>query len=65
MRLVLSRAIGVPKASLWVKDGPATFQKMKNTVLSGLTGTRCFVYMDVIVIYARSLAERDVKLEKC
>jgi hypothetical protein len=34
---------------------------MINTVLSGLTGTRCFVFLDGIVIYARSLAEHDAK----
>jgi hypothetical protein len=32
-----------------------------NTVLSGLTGTGCFVYLD-IVLYARSLWEHNVKL---
>jgi len=47
-----------------LKTAPATFQKMMNTVLSGLTGTRCFVYLDDIVIYARSLAEHDVKLQE-
>ena len=33
-------------------------------MLSGLTGTRCFVYLDDIVLYARSLAEHDVKLRE-
>ena len=46
-----------------LKTAPATFQKMMNSVLSGLTGTRCFVYLDD-VIYARSLAEHDVKLRE-
>jgi hypothetical protein len=40
-----------------LKTAPATFQKMMNSVLSGLTGTRCFVYLDDIVIYAKSLAD--------
>jgi hypothetical protein len=44
-----------------LKTAPATFQKM-NSVLSGQTVTRCFVYLDDIVLYARSLAEHDVKL---
>jgi len=35
-----------------------------NWVLSGLTGTRCFVYLDDIVIYARSLADHNTKLRK-
>jgi len=47
-----------------LKTAPATFQKMMNSVLSGLTGTRCFVYLDDIVLYARSLAEHDVKLRE-
>jgi len=47
-----------------LKTAPANFQKMMNSVLSGLTGTRCFVYLDDIVLYARSLTEHDVKLRK-
>jgi hypothetical protein len=33
-----------------------------NTVLSGLTCTRCFVFLDDIVIYANSLSDHDRKL---
>ena len=47
-----------------LKTAPATFQKMMNAVLSGLTGTRCFVYLDDIVLYARSLWEHNVKLRE-
>ena len=47
-----------------LKTAPATFQKLMNSVLSGLMCTRCFLYLDDIVIYARSLAERDVKLRE-
>jgi hypothetical protein len=47
-----------------LKTAPATFQKMINSVLSGLTGTCCFVYLDDIVLYARLLAEHNVKLRK-
>jgi transposase InsO family protein len=46
---------------LGLKTAPATFQRMMQSVLSGLTGTRCFVYLDDIVIYAKSLAEHDTK----
>jgi len=35
-----------------------------HSVLSGLTGTRCFVYLDNIVIYARSLADHNTKLRE-
>jgi hypothetical protein len=47
-----------------LKTAPATFQSMMNSVLSGLTGSRCFVFLDDVVIYARSLAEHDVKLRE-
>lgn len=47
-----------------LKTAPATFQRMINTVLSGLTGTRCFVFLDDIVIYAKSLNEHDAKLRE-
>jgi hypothetical protein len=45
-----------------LKTAPATLQKMMNTLLSGLTRTRCFVYLDDIVIYATSLVHHNVKL---
>ena len=47
-----------------LKTAPATFQKMMNSVLSGLTGSRCFVYLDDIVIYAKSLADHNTKLRE-
>ena len=45
-----------------LKTASATFQKMMNNVLSGLTGTRCFVFFVDIVIYANSLVDHDRKL---
>ena len=47
-----------------LKTAPATFQKMMNSVLSGITGTRCFVYLDDIVIYAKCLADHNTKLKE-
>jgi len=47
-----------------LKTASATFQKLMNSVLSGLTGTCCFVYLDDIVIYARSLADHNTKLRE-
>jgi hypothetical protein len=47
-----------------LKTAPATFQCMMNIVLSGLTGSHCFVFFDDIVVYARSLAEHDTKLRE-
>jgi hypothetical protein len=46
-----------------LRTAPATFPRMLNTVLSGLTGTRYFVFLDDVVIYANSLIEHDAKLE--
>ena len=45
-----------------LKSAPATFQRMMNNVLSGLTGTKCFVFLDNIVMYANSLVDHDRKL---
>jgi len=42
-----------------LKTAPAIFQKMMNNVLNGLTGTRCFVFLDDILIYANSLVDHD------
>ncbi|XP_048484046.1 uncharacterized protein LOC125490066 [Plutella xylostella] len=38
-----------------LKNAPSTFQKLMNTCLSGLQGTRCFVYLDDIVVYSHDL----------
>lgn len=35
-----------------LRNSPATFQRLMDTVLSGLQGIDCFVYLDDIVIYA-------------
>jgi hypothetical protein len=45
-----------------LKTAPATFQSMMNVVLSGLTGSHCFVFLDDIVVYAKSLTEHDAKI---
>jgi hypothetical protein len=47
-----------------LKTACTTFQTMMNSVLSSLTGPRCFVFIDDVVICARSLAEHDVKLRE-
>jgi hypothetical protein len=46
-----------------LKTAPATFQRMMSVVLNGLTGSRCFVFLDYIM-YVRSLAEHDSKLRE-
>ena len=45
-----------------LKMDPPTFQKMVNSVFSGLTNTHCFTYLDDIVIYYRSLADHNNNL---
>jgi hypothetical protein len=50
------------KMPFGLRTAGATFQPMMNTVLSGLTGTRCFVFRDDIVIYANSLSDHDATL---
>jgi hypothetical protein len=53
---------GYKRMPFVLKTAPATFQQMMKAVLSGLTGTRCFVFLDDIVIYANSLVDHDTKL---
>jgi len=47
-----------------LKNAPATFQRLMDNVLSGLQGNELFVYMDDIVIYARSLEEHAIKFNR-
>jgi hypothetical protein len=42
------------RLTVGLKTVPATFQKMMNSVLSGLIGTHFFVFLDDIVIYAKT-----------
>lgn len=44
-----------------LKNAPATFQRLMNTVLTGLEGVKCFVYQD-IVVYGSSLQDHNNKL---
>ena len=46
-----------------LRNAPATLRLMDN-VLSGLQGTELFVYLNDIVIYARSLEEHRYKFSK-
>ncbi|CAK9796615.1 Retrovirus-related Pol polyprotein from transposon 17.6 [Anthophora quadrimaculata] len=47
-----------------LKNAPATFQRLMDSVLSGLQGNELFVYLDDIVIYASSLSEHKYKFNK-
>ena len=35
-----------------------------NVVLSGLTGSHCFIFLDDIVVYAKSLADHDANIRQ-
>lgn len=43
---------------------PSTFQRLMNTVLTGLNGIKVFVYLDDIIIYAADLAKHENRLEE-
>ncbi|KAM0734141.1 Retrovirus-related Pol polyprotein from transposon 17.6 [Formica fusca] len=45
-----------------LKNAPATFQRLMNSVLTGLQGIKCLVYLDDIVIYGTSLKEHNTRL---
>jgi len=45
-----------------LKNAPATFQRLMNSVLTGIQGLRCLVYLDDIVIYGPNLREHNKRL---
>lgn len=46
------------------KGAPAVFQRLMNTVLAGLIGNTCYVYLDDIIVYSTTLDEHEHKLRK-
>ena len=58
-------AIGSGESSpMGLCNSASTFQRLMNLVLSGLTYKSCLVYLDDIIIMARSLEEHQVRLEE-
>ncbi|XP_048515211.1 uncharacterized protein LOC105692809 [Athalia rosae] len=47
-----------------LKNAPSTFQRLMDQILAGLQGNEIFVYLDDIVIYARSIEEHTIKFKK-
>lgn len=47
-----------------LKSASHTFQRLMNSVLTGLHGIDCFVYLDDIVIYAKDLEEHSTKIQR-
>lgn len=46
-----------------LKNAPSTFQRLMNTVLSGLQGLHCYVYLDDCIIYSTDLSSHMEKLQ--
>ena len=47
-----------------LKGAPATFQRLMNSVLTGLNGIKAFVYLDDIIVYALNLEDHSRKLKE-
>lgn len=45
-----------------LKNAPATFQRLMNSVLAGLQNIKCFVYLDDIVVHADTLENHNKRL---
>lgn len=45
-----------------MRNSPATFARLMNIVLSGLQGSKCFCYLDDIIVYGTSLEDHNRKL---
>lgn len=46
------------------KGAPAVFQRLMNTVLAGLIGKTCLVYLDDIIVWSSSVSEHETKLRE-
>lgn len=47
-----------------LKNAPASFQRFLNHILTGLNGVKCLVYLDDIIIHAKSLQDHEEKLSE-
>lgn len=45
-----------------LKNAPSTFQRMMNLAFKGLVGKNCFIYLDDIIIFGRTLEEHNKNL---
>ncbi len=47
-----------------LRNSQATFQRMINNAMMAHLGTRCFVYLDDIIVYGRTLQDHNEKLRE-
>ena len=47
----------------WLSNAPATFQRLTNAVLRGLSPIFCLVYLDDIIIFSKSFSDHIAQLE--
>lgn len=47
-----------------LKNAPPTFQRLMNSVLAGMQGVKCYVYLDDIVIYGAFINEHNKRLRR-
>jgi hypothetical protein len=47
-----------------LKSAPSTFQRLINNVFMGLIGTRCFVYLDDVIIFGETFQEHNSRLRE-
>ena len=47
-----------------LKSAPCIFQRLMNSVFVGLIGTRCFVYLDGVIIFGDTLQEHHTRLRE-
>jgi transposase InsO family protein len=52
------------KLPMGLKNSPSFFMRTMNSVLTGLVGNTCFVYLDDIVIYGATLSDHNEGLRK-
>lgn len=52
------------RMSMGLRNAPSTFQRLMNSVLCGLNGLKCLVYLDDVVIYGKSLHEHNQNLNE-
>ncbi|CAD6230785.1 GSCOCG00012199001-RA-CDS [Cotesia congregata] len=50
--------------SFGLECAPSIFQRMMDSMLSGLKGTELFIYIDDLVIYGKNLAEHGVRVQR-